>query len=141
MIKSDAVVATARVSVNVMPVSSFSVSNRFALSIPLKKDLKNQWIHNEQIAIKSLSNKTSVKVKANGDQNTHYHLTISSKSILTDSSSSNTITIKDMKMRINTSSNSSDDEQEVRIEGMLTKPNSQKPGSYSGTTEITLNYN
>lgn len=141
--EAGAAVATAKVTVKVVPASSFHISKRIALSIPAENVIHTQQAHTSTnpIEISSLSNKTRVKVKTYGDKNTIYDLSISSVSTLTGSSVADKIIINDMKVRSNMASLTDDTEHDVFIEGVLTKPYSLNSGAYSGTTEITVNYN
>ncbi len=141
--EANAATATATVSANIVPASSFSISENIQLSMAAKKnsDVQQTIINNNRIEISSLNSKDAVKVKIISGHNNTYDLSISSKSILTSSNSSNKIKIDSLRLRKDTPSLNSNNEQELIIEGVLTKPGSKNTGPYSGTTEITVNYN
>ena len=138
-----AATATATVTANVVPASSFSISESIHLNTAPEKnsDVQRTLIDNNRVEISSLNNKDAVKVKINSYQNNIYDLSISSKSVLTSSNSSNKIKIDNLKIHNNIPSLNSNNEQGLIIEGVLTKPDSKNTGPYSGTTEITVNYN
>lgn len=140
--EAESAVATAKVTAKVVPASSFHISQRIALSIPGENstDTPQQKTNTNRIEISALTNKTAIKVQTKGAQNTIYDLSISSASTLTNASA-DSIKIHSMMLNSDTPPLTGDHEQEALLGGVLTKQDNQKPGSYSGTTEITVNYN
>ena len=138
-----ATIITATISANIVPASSFSISESIHLNISPEKnsDVQQTLINNSRIETSSLSNKNAVKVKIISYQNNIYDLSISSESILTNSNSPNKIKIGNLKVHNTTPSLNSNNEQELTIGAALTKPDSKSTSSYTGTTEITVNYN
>ena len=136
-----AATATATVTANIVPASSFSISESIRLSTTSEKnsDEQQRLINNNHLEISSLNNTNAVKAKIISHNNI-YDLSISSNSIMTSSNSSNKIEINSLKIHNNTPSLNRNNEQWLIIEGVLTKPDS-KNRSHSGTTEITVNYN
>ena len=139
---SNAAVATAKVTVNVVPASEIHASQQFGFTIPAERDSQAQQIQadSNHVGINSLKNKSSVTVQIEDNQNNTYGLTISSGSTLTGSSTVDTITINNMNVDV---FGSTDDvnEQELLIDGDLTMPNDTNSDHYTGTAEITVNYN
>lgn len=140
---TNAATATATVTANIVPASSFSISESIQLSTAAEKnnDVQQTLINNNRIEISSLNSKDAVKVKIISGHNNTYDLSISSKSILTSSKSSNKLEIDSLKLHKDTPSLNHNNEQGLIIEGVLTKPDSKSTGPYSGITEITVNYN
>ena len=138
-----AATATATVTANIVPISSFSISESFQQRITHEEnsDAQQALINNNRIAISSLNNKNAVKVEIISYHNDIYDLSISSNSILCSPDSSTRMKIDHMKIHNNTPSLNSNNGQALIIEGLLTKPDSNYTGPYSGTTEITVNYN
>ena len=141
--EANAATATATVSANIVPASSFSMSESIQLSTAAEKnsDVQQTLINNNHIEISSLGNNNAAKVKIISYHNNIYDLSISSKSILTDSNSSNKIKIDNLEIHNNSPSLNRINEQGLIIKGVLTKPDSKNTGSYSGSTEITVNFN
>jgi hypothetical protein len=139
---AEATVATAIVTVNVVPASSFSVSNNIALSIPAEtgNDTQQTQTDSKQIAISSLNNTDPVKVIVSSGNSNIYDISISSESVLTGPASTDRLTINNMKIDSNPPSLNTA-EQELLIDGIVIMPDSNNTGAYRGTTEITLNYN
>jgi hypothetical protein len=137
-----ATIITATISANIVPASSFSISESTPLNITPEKnsDIQRTQTNNSRIETSSLINKNAVKVKIISGQNIISDLSISSKSVLTDSKSLNKIKVSNWKLHSNTPSLNSNNEQELTIEALPTEPDSKNTRSYSGTTEITVNY-
>lgn len=138
-----AATATATVTANIVPASSFSISESFHQSITPENnsDVQRTLINNNRIEISSLDNKNAVKVKIISYHNNTYNLSISSQSILTGPDSSSRIKIDNLEINDSAPSLNSNNEQGLIIEGILTIPDNNNTGSYSGPTEITVNYN
>ena len=138
-----AATATTTVTANIVPVSSFSISENFHQNIKPEEssDVLRTPVNNNRIEISSLDNKNAVKVKIISYHNNSYNLSISSQSILTGPDSSNRVKIDKLEIGHSTPSLNSNNEQGLIIKGILTIPDSNNTGSYSGTTEITVNYN
>ena len=125
-----AATARATVTANIVPISSLSISESFHQNITPEKnsDVQQILINNHRIKISSYHNNI-------------YDLSISSQSNLTAPDSPNRIKIDNLEIDDSTLSLNSNNEQGLIIEGILTIPDSNNTGSYSGTTEITVNYN
>lgn len=143
--QAEAAVATAKVTVRVVPASALHISQRFDFSIPADKENQLQQTENQldqnQVTISSLSNKSAVIVKVDDNQHNTYDLSISSRSTLTGSSSSDTMTINNMEVNRYTSNTNDNNQHRLLIDGELSMPDSDNTGHYTGTTEITINYN
>lgn len=138
-----AATATTTVTANIVPASSFSISENFHQNIipEEKSDVLRSPVNNNRIEISSFDNKNTVKVKIISYHNNTYNLSIASQSILTGPDASNRIKIDKLEVDDSSPSLNSNNEQGLIIEGVLTIPGSNYTGSYSGTTEITVNYN
>lgn len=141
--QSHAAVATAKVTVKVVPAAAIHGSEHFGFTIPPETEAQSQQSQSDsnQIEISSLKNKTSVTVQVQDGQNKTYDLSISADATLTGSSSSATISINNMIVDDSGLSNEGNNTEELLIDGELTLPHGWNPDHYTGTTEITVNYN
>ncbi len=141
--EADAATATATVSANIVPASSFSITKNSRQSTPFEKqsDVQRAPINSNRIETGSFNNKSEVIVKIISHHNNIYDLSMSPEYTLTSSYSLNRTKTDHLKAGNNTPSLNSNNEQGLIIEGILTKPGSKNTSLYSGTTEITVNYN
>jgi hypothetical protein len=142
-LQTGAAVATAKVTVRVVPASAIHASQQvnFSLSTQQNSQTLQAQTDTGPIAIRSADKRTPVIIKVEDEQHKTYDLSISSESTLTGSSSSDTITISNMKFNDNESSSYGSHAQQLYLDGELTLPDGNDAGSYTGTTEITVNYN
>jgi hypothetical protein len=133
-----AAVATATVTVNVVPASQIRVSPQFAFNIPLANNQQQSQSNTSQVEISTVTDKSSISVNVEDDLQNTYDLSISSASTLSGPVATDTMTINNMTLAPDAISGD-DNAQQLQINGELTIPGNA--GNYTGTTEITVNYN
>lgn len=133
--------ATARVSVNVVPRTSFAVADQVVLSI--SQDGRNNSAVNDNandsaIVLSSANAGKPATIKAAPYKNRIYDITISSSSTL--AGESRKIKLDKLKVVDQPAVHNKSDEYDLVIEGVI-MPEDKYKGPFSGTAEINLNYN
>ncbi len=137
-----AATATTTVSANIVPISSFAMSDNIFLSriINARQESAQTKANGARIDSGTLIVKKPTKVKINSSHNTVYDITISPSSILKDRASSK-IEIKRLRALNNFDPLNNNAEQALMIEAITMDSNGQNGGFYSGSVEVNVNYN
>ena len=133
--------ATATVTVNVVPGSSFFVSDSIELNEKhgqlTIKESKNR--DQATVVLSSLYTRKPVVFKVIPYDDRIYNISISSSSILANSSGS--IKLGNMKIAGESGLSGEGEEKVLVIEGEITRTNEVQNDPFIGITEINLNYN
>lgn len=133
--------ATAAVTVNVVPGSSFFVSDSIELNEKAAREriTDSEKTDRSRVVLSSINTGKPVVFKVVPYAGRIYDISISSSSTLVNSAG--TVRLGNMKISGQDGSLVVGKDRVLVIEGEITRPYETQPGVFIGTTEINLNYN
>ena len=130
----NAATAYAHVTVNIVPMSTVSMTGNIMLSEQSEKNSSGN------VEISTLNSNRTAKLKISARDNTAYSLSIASSAKQTGDDKSQVL-VKNLEILKDTGLSNSDEEYELHMAGTVNQSAIQNTGLYSAETEITVNYN
>ena len=138
----EAASATATVSANVVPNTSFAMTGSIILSNNIN-NIQNEIhtkLNNINVVTSSFNNNKSARVKINASHNANYDISISPSPPIINGKS-NKIKFHQLEIQNSFNSLNNNREQDLIIEAIIEDADANDTGAYIGTIEINVNYN
>lgn len=138
----QAATATTTISANIVPKTSFFISDSITLNRAAEsyEDNERSKLNGVDIKTSSYNSDNSAKIKINSSHNESYDISISPQTELSGKSST-VMEIKTMKTHNGFDSVNNNKDQELVIEAVIKDSETRNKGVYFGTVEINVNYN